>query len=88
MNGKSQVEDLKDTAAETMENFQETSEDIQNRVSAYWDAGRERATECMRSTDRAIRANPYQAIGIALGLGVIAGMLLTRGRRSSEQCED
>ena len=33
-----------------------------------------------RHTDRAIRANPYQTVLIALGAGLVAGVLL--GRRS------
>ena len=33
-----------------------------------------------RHTDRAIRANPYQTVLIALGTGLVAGLLL--GRRS------
>lgn len=31
-------------------------------------------------TDDAIRANPYQSLGIALGLGVVIGVLLRRNQ--------
>lgn len=84
MDPKSQIDDFKDKAQDTMENLQDATEEVQNRLSEYWEAGRDKATECMRATDRAIRDNPYQAVGIALGLGVIVGMLLTRSGSRSE----
>jgi ElaB/YqjD/DUF883 family membrane-anchored ribosome-binding protein len=34
-----------------------------------------------KATDRTIRDHPYQAIGIAFGLGVLIGVLAMRGRR-------
>lgn len=34
--------------------------------------------------DETIRANPYQAIGIAAGIGLLAGYLLTRSCSSRE----
>ncbi|MDB6023138.1 MAG: hypothetical protein JWQ04_2995 [Pedosphaera sp.] len=79
---------MREKAEDTMENLQETGEEIQNRLATYWEAGREKATEYVRTTDRAVRENPYQAIGIALGLGLIVGLILTRGRRSRDDRED
>ena len=79
MDAKSQ-EDLKQTAQDAAEGFEETSEDIQNRLSDMWDAGREKAGIYARTADQKIRENPYQAVGIAFGLGLIVGLLLTRGR--------
>jgi ElaB/YqjD/DUF883 family membrane-anchored ribosome-binding protein len=79
MDNKSKTEDLKDTAQDAMENLQETGEDLQNRMGEYWETGKERASEYARATDRAIRENPYPSLGIALGIGLIFGMLLNRG---------
>lgn len=84
MDPKSQMKDLKETAQDTMENLQEAGEELQNRLATYWETGREKATECMRATDRTIRENPYQAAGIAFGLGVLIGLLLTRGGSSDD----
>jgi ElaB/YqjD/DUF883 family membrane-anchored ribosome-binding protein len=84
MDAKSQINDLKETAQDTMENLQDAGEDIQNRLATYWEASREKAAACARATDRSIRENPYQAVGIALGLGVVVGLLISRGR----SCED
>ena len=36
-----------------------------------------------RATDRTVREHPYQAIGLAMTLGLITGLLLARSRRGS-----
>ncbi|HWF19488.1 MAG TPA: DUF883 domain-containing protein [Verrucomicrobiae bacterium] len=82
MDAKSQAEGLKQAADDTMEDLQETGEDIQNRLSTLLEAGREKAGYYARNADQKIRDNPYQAVGIAFGLGLIVGLLLTR--RGSE----
>jgi ElaB/YqjD/DUF883 family membrane-anchored ribosome-binding protein len=38
----------------------------------------ERARECLRTTDSYVRENPWQAVGMAAGLGMIIGLLLGR----------
>lgn len=38
----------------------------------------ERAMEGVKVTDRAIREHPYQAIGVAFGVGLLIGVLATR----------
>jgi len=38
----------------------------------------ERTRECMHNTDVYVRDNPWQAVGIAAGAGVILGLLLAR----------
>lgn len=44
---------------------------------------RVKAVAGAKATDKAIRNNPYKAVGVAVGAGLIAGALLTRrGRRS------
>ena len=34
-----------------------------------------------KATDKAVREHPYQAIGIAFGVGVLIGVVVTRCRR-------
>ena len=34
-----------------------------------------------KATDQAVREHPYQALGIAFGIGVLIGILAIRGRR-------
>jgi ElaB/YqjD/DUF883 family membrane-anchored ribosome-binding protein len=38
----------------------------------------ERAMEGARATDRVIREHPYQSIGVAFGIGLLIGVLVTR----------
>ncbi len=38
----------------------------------------ERAVAGAQAADRAVRANPYQAVGIAFGVGLLLGFLATR----------
>lgn len=88
MDAKSQSQNLKETAQDTMEGLQESSEEVQNRLADMWEAGRERATEYARTADQTIRENPYQAVGVAFGVGLILGLLLTRRGGYREYRED
>jgi ElaB/YqjD/DUF883 family membrane-anchored ribosome-binding protein len=38
----------------------------------------EKAREGARATDKVIREHPYQSIGLAFGLGLLIGVLVTR----------
>jgi ElaB/YqjD/DUF883 family membrane-anchored ribosome-binding protein len=49
----------------------ESAKDIAGRV-------RDRAVEGAKAADEAVREHPYQAIGIALGIGAIIGFLASR----------
>jgi len=56
-----------------------------NRLVAVMDSAREtclaaqkKTVETAKAADKAIRANPYQAIGIAFGVGALVGFLLSR----------
>jgi ElaB/YqjD/DUF883 family membrane-anchored ribosome-binding protein len=49
----------------------ENGKDIYGRV-------REKAVVGAKAADEAVRENPYQAIGIAFGIGAIAGFLIAR----------
>ena len=69
----------------------EHSEDAIAALRSRYDAAQERLTELYtgarkkvvagaKCTDEAIRANPYQALAIAAGVGLLLGVLV--GRRS------
>jgi ElaB/YqjD/DUF883 family membrane-anchored ribosome-binding protein len=40
----------------------------------------EKAVERAKAADKVVRDHPYQTIGIALGVGVLLGMIALRGR--------
>jgi ElaB/YqjD/DUF883 family membrane-anchored ribosome-binding protein len=59
--------------------------EARERLAAALDSGkdiygrvREKAVEGARAADHAVREHPYQAIGIAFGVGALLGLLLTR----------
>ena len=73
------------------ESLSEHTEDAMNALRSRYDAAQERLGEMYegarkkvvagaKCTDEAIRANPYQALAIAAGVGLLVGVLL--GRRS------
>lgn len=41
----------------------------------------EQTTAAAKATDRTVREHPYQAIGLAMTLGFVTGLLLARSRR-------
>ena|SRR5436190_738134 len=45
---------------------------------------RERTVERARALDETVRENPYQALGIAFGLGALIGILAARQRSRSD----
>ena len=40
----------------------------------------EKAAESARAADKVVRGHPYQTIGIALGVGLLLGMIARRGQ--------
>lgn len=53
----------------------------QERLAGLYAGAKQTVATGAKRTDEAIRANPYQSIAIALGIGLLAGVLV--GRRSS-----
>jgi ElaB/YqjD/DUF883 family membrane-anchored ribosome-binding protein len=59
--------DIRDRLAAALEVVQETIGDVEERASAG-----------LKEVDKNIRDNPYQALAVALGIGVVVGLLLKR----------
>ncbi len=55
-------------------------ETAQERLGEFYTGARQKVVAGAKCTDEAIRANPYQSLAIALGAGLLVGVLL--GRRS------
>ncbi len=85
MENRSQAENMKDTVESMAEGLGEASDNIQNRLGDAWEASREKVAACAQATDRIIRDKPYQSIGIALGLGVLVGLLINRRRPARDE---
>jgi ElaB/YqjD/DUF883 family membrane-anchored ribosome-binding protein len=78
--GREFTEQAKSAATEMAEKAAETGA----RMSDKWQETRaniqEKTLESARATDRAIRQNPYAFLGIAFGVGLLIGVLATRGK--------
>lgn len=82
------AEDARALMAATADVAGEKVEDARKRLAAALENGKEiygrvrdKAVEGAKATDLAVREHPYQAIGIAVGIGAIIGFLV--GRRCS-----
>lgn len=47
----------------------------------------EKAIDCTKATDKALRDHPYQAMGIAFGIGALAGYFLVQRRASTRRTQ-
>lgn len=52
--------------------------DALERGREVWGTVQQRAVAGAKATDKVIRSNPYQSIGIAFGVGALVGFLLAR----------
>jgi ElaB/YqjD/DUF883 family membrane-anchored ribosome-binding protein len=76
---------LKATAGQTGERIdkirakaEESLRTARNRMQIAGKAVQETATEAARSVDQQVRSNPWTAVGIAAGVGLVPGILLGR----------
>jgi ElaB/YqjD/DUF883 family membrane-anchored ribosome-binding protein len=71
---------ISERSDEAMGALRERFASAQERCTEIFEGAREKVVAGARYTDESIRANPYQSVGIALGVGVLLGVLI--GRRS------
>jgi ElaB/YqjD/DUF883 family membrane-anchored ribosome-binding protein len=67
-------------SAEAMTNLRERFGAAQERLGEVYASARKQVVAGAKYTDETIRANPYQSIAIAAGIGLLVGVLA--GRRS------
>jgi len=79
------MEDAKELLAATGHVAEEKVVEARRRLSAaiekgknVWNNVSEKTVAGAKATDEAIREHPYQAIGIAFGVGALIGFLLSR----------
>jgi ElaB/YqjD/DUF883 family membrane-anchored ribosome-binding protein len=84
---KTVTEDAESFVRETSTGLSEKAREARARLAASIASAKaglsrinEKAVEGARATDRVIRANPYQSIGVAFGIGILLGVLVTRNR--------
>jgi ElaB/YqjD/DUF883 family membrane-anchored ribosome-binding protein len=86
-NLQSVTEDAENFVRETGTGLSEKAREARARLAASLASARagltrlnEKAVAGAKATDRVIRDNPYQSIGVAFGLGILIGVLVTRSR--------
>ncbi|MEY2409456.1 MAG: ElaB protein [Verrucomicrobiota bacterium] len=79
------AEDARALMAATADVAGEKVAEARKRLGAALESGkelygrvRERAVEGAKAADQSVREHPYQAIGVALGLGALLGYLMAR----------
>ena len=62
--------------------------EVRHRLAAALESARatcqrveEKTVEAAKATDRVIRTHPYESIGVAFGVGLLIGVLVTRNHR-------
>jgi ElaB/YqjD/DUF883 family membrane-anchored ribosome-binding protein len=76
---------LKATASHTGEKAEEARrkvaaalESARGRLQEAQDSALQMGDEALKSTEKYVRENPWQAVGIAAGVGLVIGVLLSR----------
>lgn len=84
------AEDVQSLLLATADVAEEKVIEARKRLSAALEEGRntfnrlqEITVDGVEIADKAVRTHPYQSIGIALGIGSLIGVLLTRGYHES-----
>lgn len=76
---------------ETTERVDSEKSDIRARLEAAVEKAKaacdrleEKTVAAAKATDKAVREHPYQAVGIAFGVGILIGVLVARSRRGGD----
>ena len=72
---------------ETAERRNDEGSDIRAKLESAVDKAKalcerlqEQTSAAAKAADKTVRENPYQAVGIAFGVGLLIGVLVSRGR--------
>jgi ElaB/YqjD/DUF883 family membrane-anchored ribosome-binding protein len=72
------ADSLSEHTAEAIGNLRERFGAAQERFSDMYDRTKKKVVAGVKYTDTTIRENPYQSIAIAMGVGVLLGILVGR----------
>jgi len=74
-------ESISENSDEVMGALRQRYAAAQERLGDVYQTARRKVTEGAKYTDETIRENPYQSIAVAIGVGLIAGVLLGRSTK-------
>lgn len=69
-----------DKVAAARERIQGSLAAAKERLADAQDAMLEKTRQAAHATDEYVHENPWRAVGIAAGVGLVVGMLISRGR--------
>ncbi len=69
-----------DKVSAARERIEESLSAAKQRLAVTQEAMLEKTREAARVTDEYVHDNPWRAVGIAAGVGLVVGMLISRGR--------
>ena len=72
------LHETKDAVGDKAQEVRERLTDAMESAKRACHRLEEKAIEGAKATDRTIREHPYQSIGVAFGLGLLIGVLVTR----------
>ncbi len=72
--------ELDDKAKEAKEKLLDTLDQVKEQAKDNYDAVEDKVQEQVQKTDKLVRDYPYHAAGISMGVGLLFGLLLKRGR--------
>jgi ElaB/YqjD/DUF883 family membrane-anchored ribosome-binding protein len=73
-------EDFSEGSRDVISNMRARLNGAQERLAEFYSDARKKVVDGARVTDETIRANPYQSVAIAAGIGLIVGLLVGRRR--------
>lgn len=74
------ADSLSEHTSEAIASLRDRFNSAQERFSEMYDSTKKKVVAGAKYTDNTIRENPYQSIAVALGVGVLLGLVI--GRRN------
>ena len=69
-------ETTEDAVKKQLSAFRERMQDVSDRLKGYYEDVEEAVVSGAKTTDKAIRNHPYEALAISLAIGVLIGALI------------
>jgi ElaB/YqjD/DUF883 family membrane-anchored ribosome-binding protein len=76
--GREAAELGQEKAEEWSESAKHLSQAAMDKAQATYHLAQDKTAACLRVTDQAVRTNPYTFLGVALGIGILIGVLARR----------
>lgn len=72
---------VSERVADKFSDLRERFEQLQSKAADVYGDARKKVAAGARATDETIRSHPYESLAIALGVGVLIGVLIRRSGR-------